>query len=274
MSYSELTKFLFTYTVTNIDSLFRPFMKLDLSAIGLYPHEICNYCATEISSLMNALRGMYGLRRMTLSVTVILMSAATVHLLNLPSQSATMHLTQALQDLHTMSVNHRYASSCLEMIHRLASQWGIPLPESAKTMSPFQSSEPMHHTAPQMSVFFTQATLSNDSIDNLSVGGQARHDSGSMYEPSFVQHSYTVLPQHGSTLSPPELNMHSMRSNSQSSQGYASSSVHSTPVIGTQSMWPQFQAQQMLPPGMHGTDYPVMTDQSAYSYNPYAQPPS
>ncbi|KAH0019900.1 hypothetical protein KCU78_g6635, partial [Aureobasidium melanogenum] len=79
--------------------LFRPFMKLDLSDIGLYPRELLTYCATEISKLMNALRAMYGLRRTSLAVSSILLSASTVHLMNLPSQGAAVQLTQAMQDL-------------------------------------------------------------------------------------------------------------------------------------------------------------------------------
>jgi hypothetical protein len=73
-------------------------MKLDLSDIGLYPRELATYCATEISKLMNALRGMYGLRRTSLAVSPILLSASTVHLMNLPSsQGAAVHLTQAMR---------------------------------------------------------------------------------------------------------------------------------------------------------------------------------
>lgn len=80
-----------------LHSLFRPFMKLDLSGIGLYPRELATYCANEISKLMNALRGMYGLRRTSLSVSTILLSASTVHLMNLPSQNAAVQLTQAMR---------------------------------------------------------------------------------------------------------------------------------------------------------------------------------
>lgn len=72
-------------------------MKLDLSDIELYPRELATYCATEISKLMNALRGMYGLRRTSLAVSPILLSASTVHLMNLPSQGAAMQLTQAMR---------------------------------------------------------------------------------------------------------------------------------------------------------------------------------
>jgi len=243
-------------------------MKLDLQAVGLYPREICTYCANEISSLMNALRGMYGLRRISLSVTVILLSASTVHLLNLPSPNAAMHLVQALQDLRTMSVNHQYASLCIEIIGRLADQWGIALPENAKNMTPFRSPDPPRFAAPNMSVFFTQAALSNDAIDALS-GTSQRHDSGSMYEQSFIQHNYSVLPHQPNTLATSRPVMQHM--------GSAGHSLHSTPmqttpVPGSQGIWSTFPQQQMDPTNLNSAEYQMMTDASTYGFNPYAPP--
>ncbi|KAF2765274.1 hypothetical protein EJ03DRAFT_210798 [Teratosphaeria nubilosa] len=77
-----------------------------------------------------ALREIYGLRRVHLSVTSILLSASTIHLLNLPSAPATLHLTQALQDLEATSVNHHFAARCIDIIHSLAANWKISLPGS------------------------------------------------------------------------------------------------------------------------------------------------
>ena len=244
-------------------------MKLDLHIVGLYPREISTYCATEISNLMNALRGMYGLRRICLSVTDIVLSAATVHLLNLPSQSAAIHLTQALQDLQTMSVNHRYAVSCIEIINRLADQWGIALPEAAKGITPFRSPDPPQAAAPNMSVYFTQAALSNESIDALSITSGGRHDSGSLYEPSFVQHSYAVLPQQTSDLTS---GPHNMQSFGSTPHGLQSTPVHNSAAPGGDGLWQHFQTQQMVPTEMHGADYPMMPDQSAYGFHSYGPP--
>lgn len=77
--------------------LFRPYIKLDLRGANLFPRDTCTYCANEISSLMNALRAMYGLRRVCLAVTGMLLSASTIHLLNLPSEPAVSYLSQALR---------------------------------------------------------------------------------------------------------------------------------------------------------------------------------
>lgn len=204
---------------------------------------------------MNALREMYGLRRTSLAVSSILLSASTVHLMNLPSQGAAVQLTQAmrkfapepvrrrdanppLEDLDKMSVNHRYASCCLEAINRLANQWGIRLPEATANLAPFPSPKP-DQAMPNMSLFFTQATLSNESPEShVTPPAQSlRHDSCSIFEPSLAAHNMPILP-----------------TNSQSSLGVASQhSMHSTPVNTTlvqaqMNMWSSFPSQQMSTP--------------------------
>ncbi|KAI7002078.1 hypothetical protein KC359_g210 [Hortaea werneckii] len=115
--------------------LFRPYIKLDLRGAGLFPRDTCTFCANEISALMNALRAMYGLRRVCLAVSSFLMSASTIHLLNLPSESASAHLGQGLSDLQAMSVNHQFAARCVDIIRSLASKWNIALPDSAASVN-------------------------------------------------------------------------------------------------------------------------------------------
>merc|ERR1711939_142779 len=83
----------------------------------------------------NALRAMYGLRRVCLAVSSFLMSASTIHLLNLPSESASAHLGQGLSDLQAMSVNHQFAARCVDIIRSLASKWNIALPDSAASVN-------------------------------------------------------------------------------------------------------------------------------------------
>lgn len=80
---------------------------------------------------MNALRAMYGLRRVCPAVPALLLSASTIHLLNLPSESATAYLAQALYDLQAISVNHQFGARCVEIIKSLAAKWNISLPEHA-----------------------------------------------------------------------------------------------------------------------------------------------
>lgn len=117
-------------------SLFRPYIKLDLRGANLYPRDTCTLCANEISALTNALRAMYGLRRVCLPVTGFLLSASTIHLLNLPNETSGQHLSQGMHDLQTMSTNHSFAGRCVDIIRSLATKWQITLPEDAPYASP------------------------------------------------------------------------------------------------------------------------------------------
>lgn len=81
---------------------------------------------------------MYGLRRVTLAVTSLLLSASTIHLLNLPSEQAANHLSQALHDLESMSVNHKFAARAAEIILALSSKWNIALPEAAAAIAVYR----------------------------------------------------------------------------------------------------------------------------------------
>jgi len=77
-------------------SLFQPFLRLDLFGAGLDPESICDYCATGISNLVERLRSIYGVHRMCVTVVSAIYSAASIHLLNLPEPSATVHFVQAI----------------------------------------------------------------------------------------------------------------------------------------------------------------------------------
>ena len=79
---------------------------------------------------------MYGLRRVCLPVTGFLLSASTIHLLNLPSETSGQHLSQGMRDLQTMSTNHTFAGRCVDIIRSLATKWQITLPEDAPCASP------------------------------------------------------------------------------------------------------------------------------------------
>lgn len=78
---------------------------------------------------------MYGLRRVCLPVTGLLLSASTIHLLNLPSETSARNLSQAMHDLQIMSTNHFFAGRCVNIIRSLASKWQISLPEDVPRLS-------------------------------------------------------------------------------------------------------------------------------------------
>ncbi|USW58402.1 hypothetical protein Slin15195_G117210 [Septoria linicola] len=182
--------------------LFRPYIKLDLRAANLYPHDTCTFCANEISALMNALRAMYGLRRVTLAVTSLLLSASTIHLLNLPSEQAAAHLSQALHDLEAMSVNHRFAARAVDIVRSLSSKWNIALPEGAAAVAVYRmGSRHTGTTSPPPSTFFA-ASIPRE----LSTGSQrARSGDSVSVAPSAASHQDSpFLPpqQQGPTSAP------------------------------------------------------------------------
>lgn len=103
---------------------------------------------------MNALRAMYGLRRVCLAVTALLLSASTIHLLNLPSDAAASHLSRGLHDLKTLEINHPFAARCVDIIRGLASKWNIALPEDAIAPSASRSSGQLAWPSPTSSTFW------------------------------------------------------------------------------------------------------------------------
>ena len=128
---------------------------------------------------MNALRAMYGLRRVCLAVTSILLSASTIHLLNLPSEPANLHLSQGLHDLQAMTTNHQFAARCVEIILGLAKKWNITLPEGSATASPFRPGGQRQWPSPTSFTFWAASILRKESS-----GGTTSSDSASSHHES------------------------------------------------------------------------------------------
>lgn len=197
--------FLVTYSSyhnANFSSLFRPYIKLDLRAANLYPHDTCTFCANEISKLMNALRAMYGLRRVCLAVTNILLSASTIHLLNLPSESAAVHLSQGLNDLEAMSTNHRFAARAVDIIRSLSSKWNIALPEGAAAVAVYRLGAQRNVSSPPPSTFFAASIPRNRSSEGRSRSGNSSVPESPFTPPTTNPHQHTQNNQRGPTSVP------------------------------------------------------------------------
>ena len=139
---------------------------------------------------MNALRAMYGLRRVCLAVTSFLMSACTIHLLNLPSELPAAHLCQGLQDFQSMSVNHQFAARCIDIISSLASKWNISLPENTATVSGSRGSDSRGWRSPPSSAFFAASIPRKQSSGNSARSESAitRLQDGPFDPPQPIQH--------------------------------------------------------------------------------------
>jgi len=123
---------------------------------------------------MSALRAMYGLRRVPLPVTGLLLSASTVHLLNLPSEQAASNLSQAMHDLRSMSTNHYFAGRCVDIIRALAAKWHIRLPESMPATSPFQLGNKLSLSSPPQSAFFAPSIPRQTSSGSGAISSESK----------------------------------------------------------------------------------------------------
>lgn len=123
---------------------------------------------------MNTLRAMYGLRRVNLAVVNRLMSALTIHLLNLPSEPSASNLAQGLQDLQAISLNHLFAGRCIEIITSLAAKWNIALPDAAVSIPPRNRANLQRQLpSPPSSSFWAASIPRKESSDNSSRSGES-----------------------------------------------------------------------------------------------------
>lgn len=109
-----------------------------------------------------------------------MLSATTIHLLNLPAEPATTNLSQGIQDLQTMSTNHQFAAECVDIIVSLASKWGIALPDDVGTNTPFGSGTQRSWQSPASSTFWAASIPRKESS-----GGARSSDSSSHNDSPF-----------------------------------------------------------------------------------------
>lgn len=116
------------YYHTVVLHLFRPFLKVDLTNSQISPRDICTSCANQGASIIGTYRQIYGLRRIPLVATHILLSTSIIHLLNLPISPSAHYLALAITCLREVSANHAFANRSLNIIMALSRQWSIQLP--------------------------------------------------------------------------------------------------------------------------------------------------
>jgi hypothetical protein len=186
---------------------------------------------------------MYGLRRVCLPVTGFLLSASTIHLLNLPSETSGRHLSQAMHDLQAMSTNHHFAGRCVDIIRSLATKWKIALPEDAPSVSPRRTNRRTTGTNSPKSAFYS-----------ASIPRQNSSQSGSRSADSHDSHAASKPVKHESPFAPPNLSSHPHDANSSSNSGYYSEQFPSMDQMSMQqqSYWLPFPVQSM--PNAHLAD--------------------
>ena len=92
------------------------------------PRAIVNSCAEKVSVILDTFRSLYTLRRTSVLMPHIVVSACTIYLIKLPSPSAGPNLAQLLNDLKEMSVNHPLTIRMLRIVLSLGKRWELDLP--------------------------------------------------------------------------------------------------------------------------------------------------
>jgi hypothetical protein len=186
------------YYNTCILHLFRPIIRFDLVNSSVNPGTTCMGAAIEISRIMDRYRAVYvkyGMRTVNILMTYALISAATVHLFDVPSKSlpraeyteansrAYLNFWQILQDLTEMSSNHIYAARGIKILRGLAEKNGRVVPEgrqdparpfpSTETVKPHESSD---YTSSAMAI---RSSAPENGLQVPDIGPQD-HDSGAL----------------------------------------------------------------------------------------------
>ncbi len=132
------------YYHTVVLHLFRPFLKLSFTHSNISPREICVECADSAAGLVAAYRRLYGLRRVPILLTHIILTSSIIHLLQLPNTSAALHLAQSLTSLRETTLNHGFSIRLFRIIVALAKRWNIQLPAVVEeALADTQAGDPM-----------------------------------------------------------------------------------------------------------------------------------
>jgi hypothetical protein len=120
--------------------LFRPFVRLIFKDGSKSPRTICAEEAVTILQLMKTYSNTYGLRRGYFVNAECIFSAAIIHLLNMSSQERSLliaiqaaeYLLEAIKMLQEMYAAFPVVARHLKSIRKLASNWGVNLPENIR----------------------------------------------------------------------------------------------------------------------------------------------
>lgn len=113
--------------------LFRPFLKATLTRSNISPRELCRKSANEISDIFAHHKRLYNLNGINTFQVHCLLTACTIHIINVPTISSTNYLTAACNSFQDLVQYNEWASGSLDIIKGLVQKWGIILPLEAET---------------------------------------------------------------------------------------------------------------------------------------------
>lgn len=118
--------------------LFRPFLKYTKSNTSLpahiSPRKICTQAASAISELLRMYKRSYGFRQISHIAVYIAHTACTIHLLNLPDETAQSDVVHGLKHLEDMAEGWLCARRTLRILDISANTWQVKLPSEAATV--------------------------------------------------------------------------------------------------------------------------------------------
>jgi hypothetical protein len=108
--------------------LFRPFLRARFTQSDLIPSELCRQSATNISDLFAKHMTYFGTTGIYAFQIQCLLSACTIHLVNLPSIASSSNLLAACEAYHALVSRNTWALGSLKLIKELVVKWNIILP--------------------------------------------------------------------------------------------------------------------------------------------------
>jgi hypothetical protein len=113
--------------------LFRPFLKAKFTDSDISPREVCRAAANAISDIFAQHRHLYGLVGIYTFQVHCLLTACTIHVINLPAIASTAYLTAACNSFQDLIPRCEWAAGCLNILKGLVQKWHIILPLEAET---------------------------------------------------------------------------------------------------------------------------------------------
>lgn len=113
--------------------LFRPFLKAKFTESDISPREVCRQSANAISDIFAQHRRLYDLVGIYTFQVHCLLTACTIHIINVPTISSTNYLTAACDSFQDLVHRNEWATGSLNIIKGLVQKWNIILPIEAET---------------------------------------------------------------------------------------------------------------------------------------------
>ncbi|KAF1980896.1 hypothetical protein K402DRAFT_425854 [Aulographum hederae CBS 113979] len=113
--------------------LFRPFLKAEFTQSDISPRVKCREAAKAISDILGRHRRLYGLSGFYTFQLHCILTACTIHIINLPTIAATTRLTDACNHFQDLVHRNAWAGHSLDTLRGLVDRWKIILPSEVET---------------------------------------------------------------------------------------------------------------------------------------------